>query len=175
MIPVFAMHSSPLGATQRLGLHYKLRTQPGYTPVPSWLGRVASLKGFRLPWAAQQPITAWALRYGFLPEGLHEDAKALAALAPGVDFNVAFAQRYPRGAFLFTHQDPCSNLECTIIQPLGLWEGGELVVEGTALNLDSSQSVVLRCYNGNAGSRPRHSLQPVTAGERWALILNRVV
>jgi hypothetical protein len=94
-------------------------------------------------------------------------------------FNRVFVQHYgvtPPGESYSVkpHRDPRNNVEETIIAPFGQWRGARHYVLGGHMDVRPGYSLVLPCtQNGKQG--PMHSVSRIDEGQRWALILNRIL
>lgn len=129
-----------------------------YRPVPAFLGDFSFVSYSGIP---------------TLPKALRSLAGWLTTLAPEQEFNAAFIQRYREGESVRRHRDPLNNVGYTLIAVLGEFEGAVSEVDGREFQLRDGDVLKLECtIDGVQG--PPHSVSPVTAGIRYALILNTI-
>jgi hypothetical protein len=97
----------------------------------------------------------------------------LSSLVPSQEFNTVFIQRYLAGAFVAGHRDPRNNLDKTVVSIFGHFDGAISQCADFRYRLDSGDVAIQDCtINGEQG--PYHSVDSVTSGVRYAIILNTI-
>ena len=141
--------------------------------APEWLGdfKLRMFGNYR----GRSPVPPSAV------VGLGQDMIGAATRAgwelPPRGFTTIFVQLYTVGQAVRPHTDPMDNIDCTLILGLGDFDAGEHLVTlpGRAWRrtLTPGELLWLPCtWNGVRG--PRHAVQPLLRGSRWAVILNAI-
>lgn len=141
--------------------------------APEWLGdfKLRMFGNYR----GRSPIPPAAV------VGIGQDMIGAAAQAgwelPSRGFTTIFVQLYAVGQVVRAHTDPTDNIDCTLILGLGDFDAGEHVVtlpdRTWRRTLTPGELLWLPCTrNGVRG--PRHAVQPLLRGSRWAVILNAI-
>lgn len=103
-----------------------------------------------------------------------DGAKAANWEMPEEGFTTVFVQRYDRGDFVAPHVDPLDNLHSTLILSLGDYTGPlHTIGTDSPIFIPPGSMLRLPCRVG-AVRGPRHSVSPIEAGVRWAIILNKI-
>lgn len=134
-----------------------------WKPCPKWLGnfkfRIYGNVGTRC--------------YGDLPAELQSLANKMSQLVPGQIFTTYSTHKYEKGRSVKPHRDPKSNTGYAVAAIFGDFKGAGTILEKSRFKLRPGDVLIQRCTVANR-KRPLHRTTPVTAGTRYALIINTI-
>ncbi len=136
-----------------------------YRTAPAWLG----------PFGMRQFGSAWSRPKPHCSPEIEREARKLAALVPGQEFNACFVQRYAAGQCVLPHRDPRNNRGHTVIGIYGEFSPVLSQIGTHRLELPAGDVLVMPCTIGGQQG-PVHSMtwKPGAWGVRFIIAINTI-